>query len=76
MGLANLGNSCYINSVIHGIQGLPKVFNELVLREQKAKITDQQISFFVYRLLKALNENKEGGYAKYVKKIKKVEPAR
>jgi uncharacterized UBP type Zn finger protein len=69
IGLDNLGNSCYINSVIHSLQGIPKVY---YLLEDLKTNDDALISHCVGRILKILHENRETKYYKYIRRIKKV----
>ena len=70
MGLCNLGNSCYINSVIHSLQSLSQIYFEL----NNLKLSNENfVSYCILKILKSLNENNENGYEKYINGIKKVE---
>ena len=69
LGLENLGNSCYINSVLHSLQGIPRIYSTL----SQLKLTKQKdISYSIYRILKSLNENQNINTEKHVLSIKKV----
>ena len=69
IGLTNLGNSCYINSIIHSLQGIPKIYSEMILLNPTR---DSNITYCLAKILHALNENDPNRYERYINRIKKV----
>lgn len=69
MGLGNLGNSCYINSVLHSLKSLSKLDADISQSNPNKKVI---ISLSIQKIFKALEENNEVGYEKYINQIKKV----